>query len=150
MFCANCGNEIGKGLRYCSGCGARIHDPAETEDRSRIRNISTAIGFIGFGGIIGFIMLVKTLLDHNVLEGPMIIILLAFLATIFGISFLLINQLKPDAEKTAGTVAFRDDAPLAVGSAADTNKLGEPREEPAGSVVEDTTRTLDEVFVKRR
>lgn len=148
MYCSNCGNELKKGLNYCNSCGARVVDVAEEKSGSRLQNISTAIGFIGVFGLVGFIFLVKLLLDHNVLEGPVMIILLAYLATIFGISYLLIKQLNPESEKSESDVGFRTDAPKAFKSA-NTNQLEEPKHPPA-SVVENTTRTLDEVLVDRK
>ena len=148
MYCSNCGNELKKSLNYCNSCGARVVDLTEERGGSRFQNISTAIGFIGVFGLVGFYFLVKLLLDHNVLEGVILIILLAYLATIFGISYLLIQQLNPKSEKSSGEVEFRADAPKAF-KPANTNQLEEPKQQPA-SVVEDTTRTLDEVYAQRK
>jgi hypothetical protein len=150
MYCSSCGNEIKKGLNYCSSCGARIIDPEAEAGGSRFQNISTAIGFVGLGGIIGFIFLVKLLLEHKFPEGPMVMILFAFLATIFGISFLLIRQLSASSrEVREKQTDFRTDTAPKYMSPVNTHQLEEPAGEPA-SVVENTTRTLDEVMIERK
>lgn len=148
MYCSNCGNELKKGLNYCNSCGAKLVDNAEEKSGSRLQNITTSIGFIGVFGLVGFIFLVKLLLENNVLEGVIIVISLAYLATIFGISYFLINQLNPKSESVESDVEFRTDAPKAFRSA-NTSQLEEPKQAPA-SVVENTTRTLDEVLVDRK
>lgn len=147
MYCSSCGSEIGKGRNYCNSCGARIVDPEKEKSGSRFENVSTAIGFVGLGGLIGFIFLVKLLLENNVLEGPMILILLAFLATIFGICFLLIKQLSGKSE-TSNQIADLETIIRKAIKPADTNQLEEPKQTPA-SVVENTTRTLDKVPIER-
>ncbi len=151
MYCSSCGNEIKKGLNYCNSCGARIVDLEKEKSGSRTQNISTAIGFVGLGGIIGFIFLVKLLLENKVQEAPLIIILLAFLATVFGISFLLIKQLSGSSSspKSEDDFGFQTNIPKAV-KPADTNQLEEPKQKPAASVVENTTRTLEEVPIERK
>ncbi len=147
MYCSNCGNKIKKGLNYCNACGARIVDLEKEKSSSNVENISTAIGFIGVAGLAGFVFLVKMLLDYNVLEGPMVIILIAYLATVFGISFMLIKQLSPKKETSDQSINFQSDIPRTIKSV-DTNQLEEPKQPPA-SVVENTTRTLDKVPIER-
>jgi hypothetical protein len=148
MYCAGCGNQIKKGLNYCNSCGARVSDPIEEKMSSITQNISTAIGFIGVGGIVAFIFLVKILLENNVAEPVMVITLLAYLATIFGICFLLIKQMAGSSEKSDRHIEFQNEVLKAIKSA-DTNQLEEPKQAPA-SVVENTTRTLDKVPVEQK
>jgi F0F1-type ATP synthase assembly protein I len=148
MYCSTCGNQIKKGLNYCNSCGSRVADSKEEKRGSRFQSVSTAIAFIGMGCIVGFLFLVRILLEHNVPEAPMIMIILAFLATVFGISFLLIKQLSPKKETSGENIEFQNDVPKSIKSV-NTNQLEEPKQQPA-SVVEDTTRTLEEVLIERR
>jgi hypothetical protein len=147
MYCSSCGNEINKGLNYCNSCGARVFDPEKEKNGSNFEIISTSIGFIGLGGIIGFIFLVKTLLPSDLDAPAIIIILLAFLATVFGISYLLIKQLSEKSKDNRSSFEIPGNTPRAV-KAADTNQLEEPKQTPV-SVIENTTRTLDKVPVER-
>lgn len=148
MYCAACGNQLKKGLNYCNSCGARIVDSEDAKGRSRVENVSTAVGFIGVGGLIGFIFLVKILLDNSVHEPVMVITLLAYLATIFGICFLLIKQLAGKSEKSDQNIEFQNEILKAIKSA-DTNQLEEPKQAPA-SIIENTTRTLDKIPVEQK
>ena len=148
MYCSSCGNEITKGLNYCNSCGARIADLAKDKSSSMFENASTAIGFIGLGGLIGFIFLVRILIENRVEAPVMVIILLAFLATIFGICFLLIKQLSGKSNETTPNVEFQHETPKYV-KPATTNQLEEASQQPA-SVVENTTRTLDKVPIERK
>jgi uncharacterized membrane protein YvbJ len=59
MYCSSCGNQIKQGLNYCSSCGARIIASEKEGIVSKNSNLSTAIAFVGLGGLIGFIVLVK-------------------------------------------------------------------------------------------
>lgn len=147
MYCSSCGSEIKKGLNYCNSCGARIVDIEKEKSGGRFENVSTSIGFIGLGGLIGFIFLTRILIENRVDAPVMVIILLAFLATLFGISFLLIKQLSGNSTTTNQNVEFQNDAPKTI-KPANTNQLEEPKQAPA-SVVENTTRTLDKVPVER-
>lgn len=147
MFCSNCGNQVKVGLNYCNSCGSRI-DSDKEKDGSKSRNLLIAIAFIGIGGIIGFISLVKILLSSRAADPVIVVILLAFLATVFGICYLLINQFSHGSEKSAINVEFQNEAPKQVESAT-TNQLEEPKQSPA-SIVENTTRTLDSIEVERK
>jgi len=147
MFCSNCGNQVKVGLNYCNSCGSRIDSDRE-KDGSKSRNLLIAIAFIGIGGIIGFISLVNILLSSRAADPVIVVILLAFLATVFGICYLLINQFSHGSEKSAINVEFQNEDPKQVGSAT-TNQLEEPKQSPA-SIVENTTRTLDSIEVERK
>ncbi len=148
MYCSSCGNEITKGLNYCNSCGVRVVDPEKAKSRSGLENISTAIGFIGLGGLIGFIFLVRILLERSVDKEPLVIILIAYLATIFGISYMLINLLSGISKESKRDVEFQADLPKSI-RPIDTNQLEEPKQSPA-SVVENTTRTLNKVPIERK
>jgi hypothetical protein len=85
------------------------------------------------------------LLGENLDPAALVIILIAYLATLFGISYLLIKQLG-GSEKSK--VEFQSRIPPAM-NPSDTNQLEEPKQNPA-SVVENTTRTLDKVRIEHK
>ncbi len=148
MYCSSCGNQIKKGLNYCNSCGVRIVDAEDIKSGSKGQNVSTAISYIGIAGIIGFIALVKLLSEKNIDTPAMVMILIAFSATIFGICFMLIKQLSGNSEKSNQHIEFQNDVPRTIKSV-DTNQLEEPKHTPA-SVIENTTRILDKVPVERK
>lgn len=147
MYCSNCGNEVKSGLKYCNSCGGRINNVEIEESKSQVQNITTAIGYIGVFGVLGFVGLVKILLDSSLHWILMTGILLAYLATVFGICFLLIQKMSSKSESS--NPQFQSSYVPETLKPANTNQLEEPKEQPA-SVVEKTTRTLDEMFVERK
>ena len=106
------------------------------------------MGFVGLGGLIGFIFLVKLLLDYSVVEGLMALILVAYLATVFGISAMLVRLLPRGSSENSERNADARYHPPSIESA-QTHQLNEATQAPA-SVVENTTRTLEEVPVERK
>lgn len=147
MYCSNCGNEVKSGLKYCNSCGGRINNAEIEESKSQVQNITTAIGYIGVFGVLGFVGLVKILLDSSLHWILMTGILLGYLATVFGICFLLIQKISAKSESS--NPQLQSSYVPEILKPANTNQLEEPKEQPA-SVVEKTTRTLDEMFVERK
>lgn len=142
MYCPNCAKEVKEGLRYCSACGMRVAD--DTSEGARTENVTTAIGFIGVFGILGFVGLVKVLLDSSLDSAAVVVILLAYLAAIFGICYFLIQSIsKPSPVEKKDPRDATSELP-----APETNLLEESRTEPA-SVVEQTTRSLEGEPVRR-
>jgi membrane-bound ClpP family serine protease len=174
MFCSNCGTAIKPELNYCNRCGTRISN-AETNVRATVvENFSSAVGYIGGFGLIGFIFVVLVLIKNGVTERALIPISLFYLATLFGICFLLIQQVKsfsgmpadkkssefyPNSQYSTMNAIAEQQQPSPTLTPANTAQLGEARAEPAsvvvaaatvGSVTENTTKTLDEVLLNRR
>ena len=172
MFCSNCGTAIKPELNYCNRCGTRIAN-AETGTDVRatvVENFSSAVGYVGGFGLIGFIFVVLVMIKNGVTERALIPISFFYLAALFGICFLLIQQVKsfsgmsadkkssdfhPNSQFPSMTAITDQPLPPPL-SPANTAQLGEARAEPAsvaggvGSVTENTTKTLDEVLVNRR
>ncbi len=145
MYCSNCGTEGKAELHYCNKCGMRLAKP-ETSD-AVAKNFSTAIGFIGTVGLIGFIFLIKTILENDISPGALVAISALYLGTIFGICAMLLKHI---STKKTGEPRFDHQAEYMIAQikSPDTNQLEEPKHAPA-SVVENTTRTLDKVPVER-
>ena len=150
MYCSACGTLIKSGLNYCNNCGARVDkNTGESTSSMVLQYLAMAIGFVGLGGLGLTVALIAILLKNNVKTEVIVILSILFLSVIFGISFLLIQQLSklinvslPATEKYAA-----QERPEQL-NGVNTAQL-EPMREPAGSVTETTTRTLDDVFVKR-
>lgn len=88
MYCATCGTEIKPELNYCNRCGARVDKLATTEGNSTVlQNLSMATGFVGLGGLGLTVGLIALLLKSGVVIEAVVMLALAFLVTVFGMTF---------------------------------------------------------------
>jgi uncharacterized membrane protein YvbJ len=153
MFCQKCGNSVDEHLSYCNRCGSKLFNedvsPQATAN-SVATNLSMAVGFTGLGGLGILVGLIAVLLKNNATPGLIGIIATLYLAVLFGICFLMIQQIsrltklsQSSDEKTLKESSFAGQL-----KAVNTTQLEEHRE-PVMSVTEHTTRTLDEVAMKR-
>jgi len=145
MYCSTCGTLINTELNYCNRCGARVDKLATVENSSATGYLSMATGFVGLGGLGLTVGLIAILLKHGVVPEAVVILAIAFLATIFGMTFMMIRQISQmsNAALPAKEKAFASpqlNSPPAA-------QLEEPRQ-PARSVTENTTRTLEKELVK--
>ncbi len=147
MYCSTCGTEIKAELNYCSRCGARVDKIAVGNKSETLEYLSMATGFVGLGGLGLTVGLIAILLNYSVAPQVIVIITLAFLSAVFGISFLMVQQISRMAKSSSGEKTFEKANPVQLG-AVNTAQLEEYRQ-PAQSVTENTTRTLDEVLAKR-
>jgi hypothetical protein len=144
MFCSGCGTEIGAGLNYCNRCGNRV---AGDEKSAVAENLSSALGYIGGFGLLGFIAAIYLMMRSPIIApGTIMIVSFLYLATLFGICFLILRQTAPF---TVGRAPRRAGGDGGTGSPAylspaTTAQLTEPNE-PFISVTEHTTKTLDKV-----
>lgn len=148
MYCSTCGTLIETKLNYCNRCGARIEKTAATtpEMSSSQQNLSMGAGFVGLGGLGLTLGLIAILLKNNVVIEAVVVLAMCFLATVFGISFLMIRQLSKIISQPANKQISEKPNPATLG-APNTAQLEEHRE-PARSVVENTTRTFDKIPLK--
>lgn len=145
MFCASCGTPITQNLNYCKRCGARVEKLAIAEKSEALEYMSMATGFVGLGGLGLTVGLIAILLNFKVDPTAIVIITLAFLSTVFGISFLMLQRIS----QMSGNAQNVNPAPSEKSqlNAPNTAQLEEPRQ-PAASVTENTTRTLEKEPVK--
>jgi hypothetical protein len=159
MYCATCGTEIKAELNYCNRCGARVDKLATAGNKSEaLEYLSMATGFVGLGGLGLTVGLIAILLNYNVIPQVVVIITLAFLCAVFGISVVMIQQISR-MTKSASSEKIFDKANQTQIGAVNTAQLKEyqqparsfleEQQQPAQSVTENTTRTLDEVLAKR-
>jgi len=140
MYCANCGTPLVQGLSYCNRCGVSLRERTEvsTGSISAFLTAITMLGIVGLGIMIaGPLVLRRGALLSQELIG--VFMLFTFLLT--GITeFMLIKNLSkllPSKEEK-----FRAFPPVAQDlRLPQASTLGEPV--PVGSVIENTTRTLD-------
>lgn len=146
MYCSTCGTEISAELNYCKRCGARV-DKLAVQEKSpaSLAYLSMATGFVGLGGLGLTVGLVAILLKNGVVPEAIVMLTLAFLATVFGITFLILRQISQISNVSSPAKEKFFAAPQL--SAANTAQLEEPRQ-PARSVTENTTRTLEEELIK--
>lgn len=150
MYCSACGRELKDNLNFCNNCGARIARGETRITHNTAGNSSVAVSIVGFGGLIGFIAVLKILLGSSLSPTAVVVILLAYLITVFLLCAVIVGQ-KSWKNTSAGVGNLNEwdeDAPPKSFRSAETAQLNEHRE-PA-SVVENTTRTLHHELVERK
>ena len=147
MYCSGCGNEIARGLNYCNGCGARTTDDNLDLRKTIAKNFSIGIGIIGTFGLIGFVILIKEFLASGVGQTQMFVIAFLYLSAFVSICYFMMSNILKTVSNSSPVDPVEKAAPQL--KMPDTNKLNE-FQEPAQSVVENTTRMLDEVLVERK
>ena len=152
MYCPNCGNTVSKKLKYCNGCGERLSKAAEVDKDSTpgkmLDNILTTIFLVVMFGLGILVGLVAVLLANSLPIAPVIIIVVAYLAAVFGICFMLLKQVPKLVDARLRSMKLDDEQrePARL-TPVTTGQLEEFRE-PVMSVTDRTTRTLDKVPVK--
>ena len=146
MYCSTCGTLLDTKLNYCKRCGARIEKLATTENTGGLQSLSMSAGFVGLGGLGLTVGLIAILLKNNVVIEAVVILAMCFLATVFGITFLMMRQLSRMTMPATGEQISEKPNPVQLG-ATNTAQLEEYRQ-PAQSVTEHTTRTLEKELVK--
>ncbi len=147
MYCSTCGTLIDTKLNYCNRCGVRIEKLAAAENTNSLQNLSMGAGFIGLGGLGLTVGLIAILLKNNVTIEAIVILAMCFPATIFGITFLMIRHLSKMTNQISNGQISEKPNPAQLGTI-NTAQL-EEYHQPAQSVTEHTTRTLEEISLKR-
>jgi hypothetical protein len=149
MYCSKCGNVINNKLNYCNVCGDKLAD--NTEDSHKPILISliislSVVSIIGLGSVIG---LIAMLLSRGVKDELIVTLVGGYLFILFGIVFTIGRQISKliDSKLVKSNPTADIFFPPQL-SAPNTAQLEEPKQQPF-SVVDNTTRTFDEVFVKR-
>ena len=152
MYCASCGTAVTSGLSYCNRCGAELNGKGRSATKSSELSPETlvwAIVSVTLGGLaltIALMAMMKKELGIN--EGAILAFaLLSFLFILMadGAFLWLLLRSKRDANDTTET---------AQGKGLTTKGLGEnparALPEPAMSVTEHTTRTLEPMREERK
>jgi hypothetical protein len=113
--------------------------------------LAKTLGFVSVGGLLGFIAILKILLDNGRLDpAAIVIILFAYLTTLFLICGMMVGHLwKHSGDIRVHPNESDEYVPPKSFRGSITARL-EGHREPAVSVTEHTTRTLDEMPIERR
>ena len=152
MYCPNCGNSVNKKLKYCNNCGEQLvrDDDKDGTPGKMLDNVLTTLFLVVMFGMGILVGLVAVLLTNNVPTQVVTVVVIAYLAAVFGISFSLLGHVrtlihaKLEERRHQG---YSHDVPDLL-TPKTTGQLDEYRE-PATSVTENTTRTLGRVPVER-
>lgn len=154
MYCSSCGSAVPTGLSYCNRCGAEVN--AKLTPRNAVEplpppipeNLVWAIVGVSVGGLgvlIGLMAVMKNVLhlpDGLVVAFSTLSFLILLLAEISFIWLLVSSQRRLHKRER--------DAEINRVKGSATKELGTPHErlltEPALSVTEHTTRTLEPVY----
>ena len=153
MYCPNCGKTVNKKLKYCNACGERLSKAAEIDKDGTpgkmLDNILTTLFLVVMFGLGILVGLVAVLLGSNVEPRFVMIIAIAYLAAVFGICYTLLSQVPKliDARLKSQQEAAEPYARPQL-ERVTTAQLEEFRE-PVMSVTDHTTKTLDQVPLKR-
>ncbi len=151
MYCSSCGKSIQEDLNYCNSCGARNEKNAVVVGNSSHRMMGIGAAFIGLVGLVGFVEMLKILLSSRLDTPAIIVILLAYLITVFLMFAVLVGHVwKHSGDVRIKSKDRRDEnnAPNAFRGVT-TAQLEESRQ-PVASVTENTTRTLDQIPFRER
>lgn len=155
MYCQNCGNEINPKLKYCSGCGMQIRGDEDKDGTpgKMLDNILTTLFLVVMFGLGILVGLVAVLMSNGVDPDLVVKLSVIYLAAVFGICFLLLRQVpklvdaKLNKRREPALPQPEFVPPQRLRQAA-TAQL-EEYQQPAVSITEHTTRTLEEVPLKR-
>lgn len=155
MYCSSCGSAATPGLSYCNRCGAELN--AKTSGSAKTPEVpeslvwailGVAVG--GLGVLIGLMAVMKN--ELHFANGMILIILLLSFALLIAAESAFIWLLFNSVRRAKLSEPDPGDITQLGGSA--TKDLAEPRErfltEPALSVTEHTTRTLEPVHRERK
>jgi len=150
MYCLSCGRAVTPGLSYCNHCGARlggakgdgITKSSEVKPETLVAAMA-AVFIFGLGAIIALMMALKMVFPERDNMGLIIFFtLLSFLImlTVEGVFIRMLLGRKRSAKEVGDTEHLKGQT---------TKELAEAKArmlpEPALSVTEHTTRTLDPV-----
>ena len=146
MYCHSCGNSVSKRLKYCNSCGARLGSAEEDRDGTpgkMLDNILTTLFLTVMFGLGILVGLVAVLLGNSVPTQIVTLIVVAYLAAVFGVCFMLVKQVPKliDAKLRMQNAGYDADEARELRPVT-TAQLAEYRE-PVMSVTDHTTRTLD-------
>lgn len=155
MYCSNCGNALSSGISYCNSCGYRLDKDDGDKDGKpgkMLDNILTTLFLVVMFGLGILVGLVAVLLSNNIEPKFVVLIAVAYLAAVFGICYSLLQQVPKLVDAKLNRNTRQSDAglvpPVQLGTKS-TAQLNEYHQ-PAVSVTEHTTRTLEEIPVDRR
>ena len=149
MYCPNCGKTVNQKLKYCNGCGERLSKAAEIDKDGTpgkmLDNILTTLFLVVMFGLGILVGLVAVLLGSNVEPKFVVFISIAYLAAVFGVCYTLVSQVPKLIDAKLKPKSVSDESAAHPQLAPLTTAQLEEYREPAMSVTDHTTKTLDKV-----
>ena len=149
MFCAGCGSQIQTGLNYCSRCGRRVAADAKPGGHAWssplvIAGQTAGVGFVSF-------IFILMILTRNGAMPPNLFVPITFFyfAAVFGICYVILRHGAPTTSVEKAPTNPEEASTPNYLRPVTTAQLEEGREPGIGSVTDATTRTLDEIRVRR-
>ena len=139
MYCANCGSQLVQGLSYCNRCGFNLRERSESKTGSITAFLTaiTLLGVLGLGLLLGGALVLRrgALLSQELIGVYMLFTFLIVSVT----EFMLVRNLS----KITAPKEDRKRSLPPPGQPELRLPQASPLGEPAGSVTENTTRTLE-------
>lgn len=149
MYCQGCGQSYLKEQKFCTTCGSQmlVSDNEIDKDGTpgkMLDNILTAVFLIVLFGMGILVGLVAVLLGNEVKTEVVVMVVMGYLASIFGICWTMLKQIPKliDARLNTHKVGENNVRPLL--QPRTTAKLEEPLM-PVESVTDRTTRILERI-----
>jgi len=153
MHCSKCGTLLTQNLNYCQHCGSRNPQSPIVASTPQSNLFVIAGGAIGAIGLMAFFPILRELLRSQQRSEVIVIILVAYLVTVFLMFAVLIGHVwKHSGDlRIKGSERAEDEgyAPPRSFRGVNTAQLEPPMDRPA-SVTEHTTRTLEDAPVFRK
>jgi hypothetical protein len=148
MYCEHCGKHIDEALNYCNGCGGQLRKE-NSQTKSLAGLMVSAMAATTVFGLIILAVLIGNLFERAGRNEALFVFAMVYLIMLFGICYMTMKQVSKlvDAELRTRDFPHRSATPAVQLPPRSTNQLDEFRE-PA-SVTDNTTRTLDEIQVRR-
>jgi len=153
MYCQFCGTAVPQHMRYCNRCGTQLvtseESAAKTAREKRLDEYLDGLFWITVFGLAfifgGTVILKKLALNNWLILGYMLLSSIAFLIN-FGLSLWGVARIHREGKIDQSTTASPNTSELA--SPQEAAAL--PPATPLSSVTENTTRSFDPVYVKRK
>jgi hypothetical protein len=146
LYCSNCGSAVSPNLTYCNHCGAKVSGAKVVEPENLLFFI-TAVFVFGLAAIIGLLAVMKYVFGPENLGLIIAFTSLSFLVmlAVEGVFIWMLLDRKRGGKETDDIEQFKKQTAKDLG-AAQAGMLPEP----ALSVTEHTTRTLEPVEEEAR
>lgn len=153
MYCSSCGSRIQPELNFCSRCGAKVAKSDSETSKAEMDALSTAVAAIGVFGFVGYIFVALILVKNAVPVNALVVVSLFYLGALFGICRLILQQMNKISGKSFASIHnpynnFQT-GELNQANTAQLETAGDIASATVASVTENTTKTLDEVLLKR-
>ncbi len=152
MYCSSCGLAVTQTLSYCNHCGAKLNNSKQRDITKlagmSLENLIWAIAGIVLGGLGVIIGLISVMRFNNFSTEVIIAFtVLSFLIVLGaeGVFIWLLVRFMGDAREKSRASQLNEVDTKALG-AAHTRAIAEP----APSIIEHTTRTLEPIYSERK